>query len=177
METERPAAALAQRFETFVSSHRVRAHRLAWRLVGGDAQAEDVVQEAFVKAYRALDRFRDDSNLSTWFYRILVNEAHRFNRWRGVRERWHALWAAEPDAVHADTHGDPAVRDRIANALDRLSRSQREVFILIHLEGMTIRDTAEVLEKAEGTVKSHLHRALQVLRKELSDLAPQGGRS
>ena len=72
---EPPAVALEleQRFHLFVASHRERARRLAWRLVGGDdAAAEDVVQEAFIKAYRALGQFREEASLATWFYRIVV---------------------------------------------------------------------------------------------------------
>ncbi len=66
---------------------------------------------------------------------------------------------------------DPAMRARIARALDGLSRGQREAFVLVHLEGMTIRETAQMTRRAEGTIKSHLHRALRALRGELADLA------
>jgi RNA polymerase sigma-70 factor (ECF subfamily) len=79
-------ADLDHRFSELVAEHRDRAVRLAWRLVGGDsAAAEDVAQEAFLRAYRGLDRFREEAGLSTWFYRILVNEAHRFRRMRWLR--------------------------------------------------------------------------------------------
>ena len=76
-------------FSTFVALQRDRARRLAWRLVGGDeAAAEDVTQEAFVKAYQALDSFRGEASLETWFYRILVRQAHNYRRWRAVRTLW-----------------------------------------------------------------------------------------
>lgn len=159
------------RFAAFVASHRERARRLAWRLVGGDAAAaDDVAQDAFLKAWRALDRFRGDARLETWFYRILVREAASYRRWRGVRERFSARPAEEPPGAQ-DT-GDPALRRRIASALDRLSRGQRETFVLVHLEGFTVSEAAGVLGKAPGTLKSHLHRALSSLRQELADLAP-----
>ncbi|MEN8183258.1 MAG: RNA polymerase sigma factor [Myxococcota bacterium] len=155
----------------FVASHRDRALRLAWRLVDGDADAaEDVTQEAFVRAYRALGRFRAESSLGTWFYRILVREAARHRRWRGVRERWQALSRSEVQPPRMPARGDPALRRRIADALSRLSQRQREAFVLVHLEGFTVRETAEFLDKPEGTVKSHLHRALRTLRRELRDL-------
>ena len=87
------ALELEQRFHLFVASHRERARRLAWRLVGGDdAAAEDVIQEAFIKAYRALGQFREEASLATWFYRIVVRQAHNYCRWRTVRETWSALW-------------------------------------------------------------------------------------
>jgi RNA polymerase sigma-70 factor (ECF subfamily) len=66
------------------------------------------------------------------------------------------------------------LRRRIAGALDALTRSQREAFVLVHLEGFTVRECAEVLGKPAGTVKSHLHRALVTLRRELDDLHESG---
>src|SRR5262249_41327689 len=106
---------LEQRFRLFVGSHRERARRLAWRLVGGDdAAAEDVTQEAFFKAYRALDRFREEASLATWFYRIVVRQAHDYCRWRTVRQTWSAFWHGRtPEAVAQET-GDPLLRQRIA---------------------------------------------------------------
>ena len=69
-------ADLERRFSRLVAEHRDRAVGLAWRLLGGDsAAAEDVAQEAFLRAYRSLRTFREEAVLSTWFYRILINEA------------------------------------------------------------------------------------------------------
>ena len=166
---------LEARFSAFVQSHRDRARSLAWRLVGGDeAAAEDVTQEALVRAYQALGRFREDSSLATWFYRILVRQAANYRRWRAVREAWSGIWQEEyPDPAPKEP-GDPALRQRIARALDGLTRSQREVFVLVHLEGFTVRECAELLGKPAGTVKSHLHRALATLRRELGDLQGAG---
>src|SRR5262252_5667625 len=101
------AVARRDEFEAFVARHRDRAVALAWRLCGGDgAAAEDVAQEAFVRAYRALERFRSESSLSTWFTRILVNEARRHQRWRWLRERGSAAPADELPAPAAEA-GDP----------------------------------------------------------------------
>lgn len=160
-----------ERFSAFVATHRERARRLAYRLVGGDeAAADDVAQEAFVRAYIALDRFRGDATLPTWFYRILVRQAQNYRRWRAVRDAFTGLWsgdAADPTPAPA---GDPGLRRRITAAVATLTRSQREPFVLVHLEGFTVREAAAVLGKPEGTVKSHLHRALRALRTELADL-------
>jgi RNA polymerase sigma-70 factor (ECF subfamily) len=174
VEALKVGAAAAEReeyFGAFVASHRERARRLAWRLVGGDeAAAEDVTQDAFVKAYQALGNFRGDASLETWFYRILVRQAHNFRRWRAVRDLWSGVWEEDPPDPSLGGLGDPGLRRRIASALDRLSRRQREVFILVHLEGFTVQECAELLGKPTGTVKSHLHRALTTLRIELADL-------
>jgi len=171
-------ADLERRFAGFVTSHRDQARRLAWRLIGGDeAAAEDVAQDAFVKAYRALGRFREDSKLETWFYRILVRQAHNHRRWRAVRWRWSGGSEEEVADPAASVPGDPGLRRRIAEALGRLTRRQREAFILVHLEGFTVSESATLLGKPTGTVKSHLHRALTTLRAELADLQDfDGGR-
>ncbi|MEE8580138.1 MAG: RNA polymerase sigma factor, partial [Myxococcota bacterium] len=153
---------------------------------GHEADADDVTQEAFVKAYRALGRFRGESSLATWFYRILVRQAHNHRRWREVRERVRIFLPSDREGPGRDPReladprtlapGDPGLRRRIARALDALTRAQREAFVLVHLEGFTVRECAVLLGKPTGTVKSHLQRALKSLRIELADLhEPQGG--
>ncbi len=167
---------LEERFRLFVASHRDRAQRLAWRLVGGDdAAAEDVTQEAFVKAYRALGQFREEASLATWFYRIVVHQAYNYYRWRTVRETWSTLWNGRLPNSAAQASGDPLLRRRIARALAQLSRNQKEAFVLVYLEGFSVREAAALMEKPEGTVKSHLHRALLTLRSELADLTEDTG--
>ena len=167
------ATDLDARFAELMRTHRERARRIAWRLVGGDdAAADDVTQDAFLNAYRGLSRFREDAKLETWLFRIVVHQAHTYRRWRAVRSLWNADTdvdaAADPTTTVA---GDPLLRRRIAASLERLSRSQRDAFVLVYLEGFTTRAAAAILGKAEGTVKSHLQRALKTLRNELGDLA------
>jgi RNA polymerase sigma-70 factor (ECF subfamily) len=172
------AQGLEERFEAFLPVHRERARRLAWRLVGGDAAAaEDVAQEAFVRAWRALPHFRGEARLETWFYRILVRQAARHRRWRAVRERFAS--ARDPaEAAAPQAGGDPGLRRRIGAALSSLSARQREAFVLVHLEGFTVGEAAAVMRCREGTLKSHLHRALVALRAALADLGPasEGGK-
>jgi RNA polymerase sigma-70 factor (ECF subfamily) len=131
-----------------------------------------VTQDALLQAHRALSRFREEAALETWFYRILVRQAHSYRRWRGLRQLWtDSSWAAEdPPDADAREGGDPALRRRIAGALEQLSRGQREVFVLVYLEGYSVREAGEILEKPTGTLKSHLHRALGKLRVQLADL-------
>jgi RNA polymerase sigma-70 factor (ECF subfamily) len=162
-------------FASFVAAHRDRAVGMAWRLLGGDAAAaEDVAQEAFLRAHRALAGFRGDAALPTWFYRILVNEVQRHRRWRWVRERFGGALPGEPADPRPAAAGDPALRSRVARALERLPRGQREAFVLVHLEGLSLREAAETTGRATGTLKSHLHRALRSLRAQLADLDPRG---
>lgn len=169
-------AARAQEFAAFVASHRDRAVGMAWRLVGGDAAAaEDVAQEAFLKAHRGLASFRADAKLSTWFYRILVNEAQRHLRWRWVRQRVAGDMPEHPTDPRPEPLGDPALRDRVSKAVGALPRGQREAFVLVHLEGFTMSEAAAITGRALGTIKSHLHRATGKLRESLADLDPNAG--
>lgn len=169
---------LESRFIRFVAERRERARRLAWRLVGGhDAAADDIVQEAFLRAYKGLSTFREDASLDTWFYRIVVRQALRYRRWRAVRD----LWVRSTDTLDSaslvsgvactEPLRDPGLQRRIAAALESLSSSQRQAFVLVYLEGFTAVEASKILGKAVGTVKSHLHRALGRLRLELADLA------
>ena len=178
-ETITMDAAAAEReksFSAFVASHRERAIRLAWQCIGGDeAAAEDVAQEAFMKAYKSLETFRADASLGTWFYRILIRQAQNYRRWRLVREVWNGGRQENSQENSLDIPvdenlGDPGLRQRITHALNQLSQRQREAFILVYLEGFTVRECAEVLGKPHGTVSSHLHRARTLLRAELADL-------
>lgn len=161
-----------QEFAAFFEKEAERAHRLAWRLVGGDGSAaEDVAQDAFVKALRALPGFRGDAKLSTWFFRILVREASNHRRWAGLRRLW-----ADPDAEverqrdRLEVARDPIAHAQVRAALDRLTGMQRQVFVLARLEGFTAREVAELLGKSEGTIKTHLRRALASLRADLAAL-------
>ena len=178
-KADAPARMRSEEFAAFCEKRRERALRLAFRLLGGDqATAEDVVQNAFLRAHRALEGFRGDASLDTWFYRILVNEVQRQRRWQGAAP---AVRRPTPRPRHAPVDPrptrDPGLRRRIAAALERLSAGQREAFVLVHLEELTVNEAAEVLGKAAGTVKSHLHRALTALRSELADLHPEGEKS
>lgn len=164
---------LDERFVRFVAERRERARRLAWRLVGGnDAAADDVTQEAFLKAYRGLAKFRDESALDTWFYRILVRQTQHYLRWRALRELWSPPAGDRDGGAEAitTTERDPVLKSRIAAALGRLSAAQRQAFVLVHLEELSVKEAAAIMGKADGTVKSHLHRALDRLRTDLADL-------
>lgn len=162
-----------QRFDAFVAEHRDRAVALAWRLLGGDrAAAEDVAQQAFVRAWRGLEGFRGEAKLSTWFHSILVRQVRSHQRWHGVRAKLGILDRdGEPPVVATrQATPDAGLQRRIAAAMETLSANQREAFVCVHLQGLTIEETAEVLGRAPGTIKSHLHRALKKLRSELDDL-------
>jgi RNA polymerase sigma-70 factor (ECF subfamily) len=111
--------------------------------------------------------------LRTWFYKILVNEARRHRRWQWVRGRFGGEMPEEVADARGEAVADPMLRRRVLEAIDQLPRGQRESFVLVHLEGLTVQQAADVAGRAIGTTKSHLHRALARLRAELADLDPR----
>ncbi len=162
-------------FAELVASEKERVFRVALSVLGpgGEAEAEDVTQEAFVRAYRRLASFRGESRLSTWIYRLAFNLAVDHLRRLGRRPE-----EAEPERAEAlpdpGPAGDPyraarqAERVRIVGAaLACLPEERRAVLHLHYWMGHTVAEIGELLGLPAGTVKSHLHRARETLREEL----------
>lgn len=161
-----------------------RLFRAARSIMGSDWEAEEVVQEAYVRGFRALAAFREEAALGTWLTRIVINEAQA-----RLRARRETLPLTELDegtvggivafpggASSADPESQAAVgqiRILLEGAIDRLPTSFREVFILRQVEGLSTEETARTLGIASETVKTRLHRARTRLRRALQDdLAP-----
>ncbi|HET7800590.1 MAG TPA: RNA polymerase sigma factor [Humibacillus xanthopallidus] len=160
-------------YAVLVRLHAPMAKRLAV-LSGAGSDADDVVQEAFVKAYAALPRFREGAGFRPWLLRIVVNETRNLQRGRS-RRVLRELRVATEEVV---THGTPdpaehAVRtDRrsaLVDAVDSLPDSLREVVTCRYLLELSEAETAHALGVPAGTVKSRLHRALGSLREVLAD--------
>jgi RNA polymerase sigma-70 factor (ECF subfamily) len=181
----RAAAGDEPAFEALVGRYQARVYRLACRLTG-DADAKDVLQEAFLAAYRGLPAFRGEARFSTWLYRIATNAAlmHRRARARRPTESLEAflprfdadgVHAAEPADLRAASRADELLdRQRLAEkaraGLDRLPDIYRDAFVLRDLEEMTTGEVAEVLGLDAAAVRQRVHRARLMLRGYLSDL-------
>ena len=159
------------RFIGVMTAERHRAFGLALRLVGGDrSAAEDVLQDAMLKAFNRLGTLKNPERLTGWFFQILVREAHSFTRRRKLGRQVREFLRGTPkEAAVVDL--DPGLNRRINAALGELSSAQREAFVLVYGSGFTIKEAAEILGKAPGTVKVHLHRAVRGLRASLKDIA------
>jgi RNA polymerase sigma factor (sigma-70 family) len=143
-------------------------------LLGAGADAEDVVQEAFVKAYLALDRFRDGAPFRPWLLRIVANETRNLHRAAGRRAvREQRAWAATaPLLLAGDGPAESALgqarRSVLVAGLSRLAVPHRQVLTCRYLLDLDEAETAAVLGWPRGTVKSRLHRALAALRDDLA---------
>ncbi|HEY0852097.1 MAG TPA: RNA polymerase sigma factor [Bradyrhizobium sp.] len=160
---------------TIMQANNRRLYRLARGILRNDAEAEDVVQDTYVRAFTHLDQFRGDSSLSTWLSRIAMNEAlGRLRRQRPGVE-WSELEKSVPQAqiipFPLASSDDPEksmaqreIRDVVEHAIDELPEPFRLVFITRVIEGMNVEETAEILGLKPETVKTRLHRARNLLR-------------
>jgi RNA polymerase sigma-70 factor, ECF subfamily len=150
--------------------HAPRVYAVVRRLAGDDALAEDWAQEAWVRAFRALPRFRGDARFSTWLHRIAVNSALHGRRWRDRRtSKEIALPVAHSEAFdEAATHTDePMLRITLQRALDRLPEGMRQIVVLHDVQGHTHEEIGALLGIAAGTSKSQLFKARAHLRRIL----------
>lgn len=160
-----------------------RASRLAFCYLRDAADADEAVQDAFVKAYVGLPSFRDEWPFDRWFNRILVNGCLDRLKARGRRQQWVAAMperdelALEPVASGASPEEALLRRERassLARAIDGLTTRQRQVLMLSHYGGHSSREIGELTGMNESTVRVHLFRAVRRLRRVLAELG--GGR-
>lgn len=178
-----PAAA-----EELVRRYQAKAYAIAYRTCSGDAEeAKDLTQEAFLRAFRSLHQFKGNASFYTWLYRIVVNTCldgvRRQTRRRAFfptlksEEGKRAMELLEENA-DTDIDSNPAatlsnteLKQQVQAALDGLSSTQRMVFEMKVFEELSIPEIAKLMGSAEGTVKSHLFRATQHIRKALNEWA------
>ena len=146
--------------EALFRAHWPRAFRAAYLVIGDAAAAEDVAQEAFLAAVRALDRFDRRRPFGPWLHRIVVNRAIDWSRARRLRAEQEL---GDPGAVDPEP-GDPI---GLAGAIAALPAEQRAVIVLRHLLGYTPGEIASLLELPRGTVNSRLRRGLDALKEQV----------
>lgn len=168
-------------FEELVERHKQKAYHIAFDFARDREEAKDLSQEAFLKAFVNLKNFDGRSSFYTWFYRILVNLCLDFKRRqkRSPTDSFdetvenHLEPSHEPGSPRRPEQEVVAAQfsRRIGEALEALPAKQRTAFILKNHQGLSIREIAELMETAEGTVKVHLHRAVTALRHSLAEFA------
>jgi RNA polymerase sigma-70 factor (ECF subfamily) len=163
-------------FQALVERHRSMVYRVAYQFAGNHYDAEDIAQEVFIKVYRSLDRFRQDAQLSSWLYRIVMNACidHRRRQMPAAV----APFGEEAELRLLNTPEErPGPEDRayagelgqvLETEIGRLPQGQRIVFIMRHHQGLKLTEIADALGLAEGTVKRQLHAAVHRLRDALS---------
>src|SRR3954469_1397624 len=163
-------------FQALVERHRAMVYRIAYQFAGNHHDAEDIAQEVFIKIYRSLNRFRQDAQLTSWIYRIVMNACIDHRR----RSRMNASAADGDEAEYRMSNAPeetPGPEDRayageigevLQHEIGRLPKGQRIVFVMRHYHGMKLGEIAVTLGLAEGTIKRQLHAAVHRLREALA---------
>jgi RNA polymerase sigma-70 factor (ECF subfamily) len=174
---ERLRAGDAGAFEDLVTAYQHRVFAVAYRMLGNRAEAEEAVQEVFLRAYRALGDFRGEARLSTWLYAItsrlcLSRLGSAKRRLAHVRDE-----ALLDGLVSAETSVATALEQReqqaaLQRAISELPNDRRILVVLRDLEGLSYEEISQTLDLTLGTVRSRLHRARLELREKLEKLLP-----
>lgn len=162
------------KFGEFVSAHADRIYNHAFRMLGNREDAEEAVQDIFLRAHRGLDAFRGESDVRTWLYRITANVClTRLRRRRMLRDRTLTEGGSQLEDIVCD---DPGPEDQlikrdisefVVKALESVSPADRSILILFHVDGLKYEEIAGILRAPVGTVCTKLYRARQRLRVEL----------
>jgi RNA polymerase sigma-70 factor (ECF subfamily) len=167
-------------FRELVEAYNRPIYFLSLDLTGNHQDAQDLSQEVFMKAYRSVTKFRGDAKLSSWLYRITVNtfidqkrrkNAKLFALMRKNQNEDELLDQTPSDNAKDDPERNAEsniIQSHINQALDALSKKERSVFVLRHYQDLAIKEISEMLNIAEGTVKSLLFRAIKKLQKKLA---------
>jgi len=178
---ERTLAGERDAFRVLVERHSQQLFRLAYRMTGNEHDAEEIVQEAFLRAYRNLGQFGSRANFGTWAYRIAANYAiDRMRQRKSEDARRNAPSGQadelEQDPLHfvADERPNPdrlavntELRQKMQEALKNLSHSERTAFVMRHWEGCAIEEIAAVLKSTTSAAKNTVFRSVQKLRRAL----------
>lgn len=187
---KRASAGDVESFRVLVERYQQRAHAIALGIVGNYQDAEDVVQEAFVKAHRNLQLFRGQSSFYTWLYRIVFNLAIDLSRKRyrfsenAVGDARSLDLSAQANASRGDAlvghvatgeqgYERKELGKRISAALESLSPEHRAVIMLREVHGLSYTEISDTVRCSKGTVMSRLHHARKRLQKALHDLRPE----
>lgn len=158
-----------------VDAHKDRLFAFVWRIMRKHDDAEDICQEAFLRAFDSLDSFSSEYRFSTWLftigYRLCLNQLRRRKSLTGELD-FSGLASSEPDAalMLAESEEARLMKQKVWEAVDRLSPPQKAAVLLFYREGMSCEEIARTLEIPMATVKSHLHRARGRLRDSLAAL-------
>lgn len=155
-------------FDDLVARHRLGIYRLGFRLMGSHEEADDLSQEAFLRAYRGLRGFRGDASFRTWITRIAINLAHGARRSRAA-----SVPLEEAPGMQCDAAGpDVALKRQVRQAVGGLPSRQRQILVLRVYQGMRFTEIAQVAGISIGTAKATFFQAVRNLR---GRLAPAGG--
>lgn len=164
-----------------VLNHEKMVYNLGLKLLGSAEQAECVLQETFLKVLQALPQFEERSQLSTWIYRIAINQALMrlrnrkrqqvsFNDISNEDGTDYSEFVRSLDATPLDNLLNQELKDKMERAIEKLPENYKTVFVMKDIEGLPLKEIADILDLSLPAVKSNLHRARVFLRNQLADM-------
>lgn len=153
-------------FEVLVRSHQRMIHSLAYRMTGSLADAEDLAQETFIRAFDQLDTYRGESKFSTWLYRIAVNTCLNWRKRETRRAEVYAAWAESTEALE-EHRNDAELNERVQTALMKLPAKQRAAIVLTICDGLDHREAARILGCSVATLGWRVFSAKNKLKRLL----------
>lgn len=161
-------------FDLLVKRYQRQVYSLCYRMLGDADEAADAAQESFVKAYSALQGFRQDSSFLTWIFRIAHNASIDASKRRGIRktDSLDEMMEFSPEFPSDDPSPEESAMEKheaefVREAILRVPERYRSALIMFYLNGLSIREISQALGRPEGTVKSDLHNARDILRRRL----------
>jgi len=162
-------------FEEIIRENQQKIYRVVFSLVRNEAETDEIVQQTFVQAFKAIKNFRGDASIGTWLTRIAINNARAY-----FRKRKFLSFLYDSEGKAAEIRDDKqnteksaeseATKEKVKRAIAKLPARQKEVFVLKHIDGLSIAEISKVLGIAEGTVKANIFKAIKNLKKNLEVL-------
>ena len=174
-EVNRARSGDAEAFRLLVERHSQPLFRVAYRMTGNEHDADDVVQETFLRAYRQIDSFQERANFGTWLHRIAINCSIDLLRARGRLDRHYGgdpetaemTGAAKTEAEQDRLLMSAELRKEVTAAMERLTGNERTAFVLRHFEGMPVEEIGKTLGIQVSAAKHTIFRAVRKLRASL----------
>ena len=165
-------------FSALVSKYRTRIMRLTLRYARNEADAEDLVQDTFIKAYRALPNFRGDSAFYSWLHRIAINAANTSLVLRAREARFFVSTDSTYEGANMDNPENLVVTDELVAtlnaAIDNLCEEQRQAIVLCEIDGLSYRQVASAMSCPVGTVRSRVFRAREAIHLRMRTIFDEG---
>ncbi|MEM6358969.1 MAG: RNA polymerase sigma factor [Bacteroidota bacterium] len=165
-------------FKVLVEQFKDRIYNLCYSYVRNAAESEDLAQEVFIEVYNSIGRFNEKADLSTWIYRITINEALQMIRKKKAQKRFGFVFSLfgneekysslHKEEVHPGVSLENRERSRVLfSQIDKLAENQKNAFLLIKLEGKSYQEAADIMQTTVSSVESLMHRAKANLKKWL----------
>ena len=164
----------ANNFNEIIKAHQQKIYAVVFAMVRNEAETDEIVQQTFISAFKGLKKFRSESSIETWLVKIALNNTRTYFRKRKFLSFFYDNEGNAADIKDETQNTEKAVENEavkkgVAKAIAKLPFRQKEVFVMKHLNGFSIKEISQVLNIAQGSVKANIFKAIKNLQKHLED--------